>query len=68
MPMKTKSCLCYLLFLSLFNLNAQQQKSIDQTLKLLNDKTVPYISVDQLNKELNNSDILLLDSRKKEEF
>ena len=66
--MKTKSYLCYLLFLSLFNLNAQQQKSIDQTLKLLNDKTVPYISVDQLNEELKNSDILLLDSRKKEEY
>lgn len=66
--MNTKSHLFYLLFLSLFNLNAQQQKSIDQTLKLLNDKTVPYISVDQLNEELNNSEVLLLDSRKKEEY
>ena len=55
--MNTKSRLFYLLFLSLFNLNAQQQKNIDQTLKLLNDKTVPYISVDQLNEELKNNDL-----------
>ncbi len=42
------------------------QEPIDLILKEYNSRTVPYISVDQLNK--HKKDYLILDTRKKEEF
>ena len=42
------------------------QESIDLVLMKYNDQTVPYISVEELNK--NQDSYLILDTRKKEEF
>ncbi|MEP0262482.1 rhodanese-like domain-containing protein [Dokdonia sp.] len=42
------------------------QESIDLVLKEYNNRTVPYISVEQLHK--NKDTYLILDTRKKEEF
>ena len=41
------------------------QKTIEKTLQWFNDGSVPYITVEELR---NSSDVVLLDTRKKEEF
>jgi rhodanese-related sulfurtransferase len=41
------------------------QKTIEKTLERFNNGTVPYITVEELK---NGSDVILLDTRKKEEF
>lgn len=50
---------------SFFFIAACAQESIDSSLKKYNNESVPYISVPALSKERN---VLLLDTRKKEEY
>ncbi len=65
----TRTIYLYLILLfNFFNLTAQQQKSIDHTLQLLNNNSVPYISVQELNEELLKGEVLIFDTRKKEEY
>lgn len=59
-----KSALLYLIFLS--SLLASAQSDIDLLLKEYNNRTVPYISVEQLYKK--KGEYLILDTRKKEEY
>lgn len=55
---------CIIFFLAFTSAVAAQTK-IDRTLKKLNKESVPYIKVDSLSQESN---IILLDTRKKEEY
>ena len=59
-----KFTLLYLLILS--SLLASAQSEIDQLLKEYNNRTVPYISVEQLYEK--KGEYLILDTRKKEEY
>lgn len=54
-----------IVFVSIFAFSVTAQKKISRTLKQLNKESVPYISVDGLSQ---NSDVILLDTRKKEEY
>jgi rhodanese-related sulfurtransferase len=56
------------LFVLLFTLPAQGQKSLDILLKTSNKESVPYISVAELNSLLAVQDVLILDAREHEEF
>lgn len=53
----------FLLLIFAFSVTAQ--KKIERTLKQLNKESVPYILVDSLSE---SSNVILLDTRKKEEF
>lgn len=54
-----------LVFFLVFALPANSQTKIDRTLKLLNRGSVPYVQVEELSEM---TDVILLDTRKKEEY
>ncbi len=59
----------FLLVFFISTILALGQKSIDETLSKYNSGTVPYISVDELESKIsNNQNIILLDTRSKEEY
>ena len=60
--MRSVQPLLFFLFSSIF---LCAQTKIDRTLKKLNKESVPYVQVEELSE---NSDVILLDTRKKEEF
>lgn len=57
----------FVLLLVVFTpLLGQAQKTIEETLKKYNNNTIPYISVEELQKTKQN--VVLLDTREKQEF
>jgi len=56
---------CFITIFFFCYIGGISQKSIEKTLQWFNDGSVPYITVEELK---NSSDIVLLDTRKKEEF
>ena len=64
--MKSKLLIYFIILCMSQFTNAQEKYSIPALLERYNDKTVPYIKVDSLHKNL--SDFVILDTRRKKEF
>ncbi len=58
--------LVFILFL--FTANSFAQKSLEKLLNMYNTNSIPYISVEELRMHQLNDDVVILDSREKEEF
>lgn len=59
--------LIYILLFSI-SFSACSQGTLEELLNKYNNKTVPYISVEQLQKKMNHPNLLLLDTRALEEY
>ena len=57
----------YILFL-LISISASAQKSLEVLLKINNNESIPYLSVEELRMYQLDDSVLILDSREKEEF
>lgn len=56
------------IFLLCISFSACSQDTLDELLSKYNNETVPYISIEQLQKKQNHPQLLLLDTRAMEEY
>ena len=58
----------FLVFLSYIPLFLNAQQPLDDLLNQYNSQSIPYITVEELKMQQNNTDFLLVDTRERKEF